>query len=162
MPAPKKNTFWKLRSTHGREKIFATPEILLAAAEEYFHHTSKRKWIKIEYKTVGPTLKKVKIPTDTPFTIAGLCIFLGVNSSYFRQFKKNNKDHEGFSSVIAHIEDIMDAQKFEGAAVGAFNANIISRDLGLKEQTENKTIMVIPEITSEMRKKFKEDFDSQY
>jgi hypothetical protein len=32
----------------------------------------------------------------------------------------------------------MYAQKFEGAASGAFNANIIARDLGLADKTEMK------------------------
>jgi hypothetical protein len=32
----------------------------------------------------------------------------------------------------------MFAQKFEGAAVGAFNSNIIARDLGLIDRTELK------------------------
>jgi hypothetical protein len=33
----------------------------------------------------------------------------------------------------------MFTQKFEGATVGAFNANIIARDLGLKDQTDVTT-----------------------
>jgi hypothetical protein len=34
--APKGNEFWKLRSKHGRDKLFATPELFWQAALEYF------------------------------------------------------------------------------------------------------------------------------
>jgi len=36
MVAPTGNEFWKLRTKHGRDKIFSTPEILWDAACEYF------------------------------------------------------------------------------------------------------------------------------
>ena len=36
MAAPKGNQFWMLRSKHGRDKLFATPEALWEAACEYF------------------------------------------------------------------------------------------------------------------------------
>ncbi|MFC0183379.1 terminase small subunit [Pseudarcicella hirudinis] len=39
-----------------------------------------------------------------------------------------------FLEVITRIEEIVYVQKFEGAAVGAFNANIIARDLGLADK----------------------------
>ena len=45
-------------------------------------------------------------------------------------------DEKDFSSVITRIEQTIYAQKFEGAAVGSFNANIIARDLGLKDKSE--------------------------
>lgn len=132
MAPPKKNQFWKLRSKHGRNKIFETPEILFAAALEYFEATSNRKWYKTEFK--GADVLEVKVPTDTPFTMSGLCIFLGVNTTYFNDFKKICSND--FSEVIRNIEDIIYTQKFEGASVGAYNANIIARDLGLADKGE--------------------------
>lgn len=132
MSAPEGNQFWKLRSKHGRDKIFETPDILATACEEYFEATSKRVWNKIEYK--GSEVQMVTIPTSVPFTLSGLFIFLGVNSQYFKDFKKScNKD---FSLVIANVEQIIYTQKFEGAVVGAYNANIIARDLGLVDKSD--------------------------
>ena len=43
-----------------------------------------------------------------------------------------------FIEIIRAIDKIMFAQKFEGAASGAFNANIIARDLGLTDKSELK------------------------
>ncbi|MDR6901408.1 hypothetical protein J2W52_003032 [Rhizobium miluonense] len=36
MAAPKGNKFWMARSSHGRNPIFATPEDLWNACNEYF------------------------------------------------------------------------------------------------------------------------------
>ena len=41
------NQWWKLRAKHGREKIFANPDLLWESACEYFEATEKRKWAKL-------------------------------------------------------------------------------------------------------------------
>ncbi|MEW5677053.1 terminase small subunit [Flavobacterium enshiense] len=141
MAAKKGNEWWKLRSKHGRDKIFENSNQLWESCAEYFEATDKRKWNKVEYKGNPP--KKFLIPTETPYTITGLCLFLGVNSKYFNDFKKalegkNDDKSKGFSEVITRVEDIIYTQKFEGAAVFAFSHVIIARDLGLVEKKENQ------------------------
>lgn len=132
MGAPTGNQFWKLRAKHGRDKIFETPEIMLEACYEYFEYQSEQSWNKIDYR--GKDADRVEIPTSSPFTLTGLCIFLGVNTKYFTEFEKScSKD---FSEVITHVRDIIYNQKFEGAATGAYNSNIIARDLGLIDKKE--------------------------
>ena len=44
MAAPKGNQFWMLRSKHGRDKLFATPEALWEAACEYFQWCDENPW----------------------------------------------------------------------------------------------------------------------
>lgn len=143
MAASKNNQWWKLRAKHGRDKIFSSPEMLWDACIEYFEATDKRKWNKIEYKSNGKGLRKVSIPTDTPYTITGLCIYLGVGTSTWHDYK-NKTEYKDFSEVISQVEDIMFTQKFEGATVGAFNASIIARDLSLVDKSETKTIIEQP------------------
>lgn len=133
------NKFWELRSKHGRDKIFATPQIMKEACYEYFEYQSTQKWETIDFK--GKDVKEVKIPTSSPFTLTGLCIFLDVNTVYFTRFEKalngkEDQDSKDFSQVITHVRDIIYNQKFEGAAVGAYNANIIARDLGIVDKKE--------------------------
>jgi len=143
MAAPKGNSFWKLRSRHGREKIFATPEILWDAACEYFEACVKNPIIKVEW--VGGMAKRVNRPIDRPFTLTGMCVFLDVNSKYFIELKEREKDSDnGFTEVITRIEETIYSQKFSGAAAGIFNANIIARDLGLadKKDITERTIHV--------------------
>jgi len=126
------NQWWRLRAKHGRDKLFATPDLLWDAAVEYFEHTDKRKWKKKDW--VGKDALEVERESDTPYTISGLCLYLGVDRTFWNQFRAAN--HDGFSPIIQAIENIIYTQKFEGASVGAFNANIIARDLGLKEQAD--------------------------
>lgn len=139
MPAPKGNQYWTLRSKHGADAIFTDPQVLLDACMEYFKATEQRKWYKKEAIKGGKDSgKTVDIPIETPFSISGLCIFLGVNTVYFNQFEesKTYKDNKDFSKVITHVKDIIETQQFEGATVGAFNANIIARKLGLVDKGE--------------------------
>jgi len=131
-PAPKGNQFWMLRSKHGRDKLFASPELLWKAAQEYFKHTDKRKWVKKDW--VGKDALKVERETETPYTISGMCLYFDCSREWWNEFK--NSKHEDFIQVITRIEQIIYTQKFEGAVVGAFNANIISRDLGLIDKSE--------------------------
>lgn len=136
MSAPIGNQFWKLRSKHGRDKLFATPELLWEAATEYFEWCDNHPWTKKDW--VGKDAFEVEREVSRPYTLSGLCVYLDCSTSYFREFKRIIQDKDkDFLTVITRIEEVMFTQKFEGAAVGAFNANIISRDLGL---TEKQTI----------------------
>lgn len=80
----------------------------------------------------------VAVPIGKPFTIHGLCNYIDCSIEYFRQFKQSEaaKNDKDFSRVIRKIEQVIYQQKFEGAAVGAYNANIIARDLGLRDAQE--------------------------
>lgn len=62
MAAPKGNKFWMLRSKHGRDKLFATPELLWEAACEYFQWCDENPWTtrKAIQKTVPVRVAKGK------------------------------------------------------------------------------------------------------
>lgn len=130
MAAPEGNHFWELRSSHGRDLIFSSPEILWDAAKEYFEATVGRPWIQKDW--VGKDAVPVDRKTTPPFTVQGLCVFLEINPDTWYEYRKR-KD---FSDICTRIETIIYTQKFEGASVGAYNANIIARDLGLIDKTE--------------------------
>ncbi len=132
MSAPIGNQFWKLRSKHGRDKLFKSPELLWEAACEYFTATDDRKWIKTEFN--GKDAIECHVPTQTPYTISGLCLYLDCSREWWNKAK--NAADDGFLQVFTRIEQIIYTQKFEGASVGAFNANIIARDLGLADKKE--------------------------
>jgi hypothetical protein len=135
MSAPKGNQFWKLRSKHGRDKLFETPELLWEAAQEYFNWVDSHPLYKAEAIMSGKEAGKIiKIPVGRPYTLTGLLIYIDASEEFWREFKKAG--HDGFFGVISAVEKIMYTQKFEGAAIGAFNGNIISRDLGLADRKE--------------------------
>lgn len=131
MTAPKGNKFWLMRSKHGRDKIFKTPDDLWNAACEYFESVINNPIIAEDNKGTK-NVNEVKF--IRPFTIRALCLFLNVSRNYFIEFKKTaNQD---FLLVIDKIEETIYNQKFEGAVVGIFKENIIARELGLKDKTE--------------------------
>jgi hypothetical protein len=134
-PAPKGNHFWKHRSTHGRDTLFASPTLLWEAACEYFE------WC-VANPIVDPRSFGGKQKIQRPFTMQGLCLFLNCNTKYFNQFIDRNED-EGFSNIIQDIRETVYQQKFENAAIGVYKENIISRDLGLADKTENKSDVTI-------------------
>ena len=89
MAAPAGNKFWMLRSKHGRDKLFSTPELLWEAACEYFQWCDENPWLskKAIQKTVPVKRKKGKkvetvneqqvqqevSPTSRPYSLTGFC-----------------------------------------------------------------------------------------
>lgn len=148
MSAPEGNQFWKLRSKHGRDRLFETPELLWEACAEYFETCDDNPFIKQEAKTVnvGNYQSEIAIAdmrVMRPYTIQGLCRYLNANTQYFNQFEESVKDKEderskGFSLILTRVREIIYEQKYSGAASGFFNANIIARDLGLSDKKDIK------------------------
>lgn len=131
------NEFWRLKSTHGRDKIFGTPTIMLEAAKEYFDSVKKRPFKKEEWKSTKHGLRKVHTKVYPPYTMEAMCIFMGVSTAYFRMFraqlKRTDPQYVGFITAIDLITDCIRNNKYEGAVVGKFKENIIAYDLGLKK-----------------------------
>lgn len=135
MAAPVGNQFWKLRSKHGQDKLFGSPKLLWEAACEYFEWCDQNPLIEIDYK--GNKVTPVEIPKLRVYTLHGLCLYLDVNTAYFRQFKQRNQNKD-FATIISKIEETIYNQKFTGAAAGFLNPNIIARDLGLADKQDVK------------------------
>lgn len=141
MAAEAGNQWWKLRSKHGRDKLFKTPKLLWDAACEYFQWCEENPLKESQLVSFQGNSVLEVVPKMRPFTMEGLCIYLDCNTAYFRQFKealngKTDQISKDFSTVIASIEEVVRNQQFSGAAAGFLNANIISRNLGLKDKTD--------------------------
>jgi hypothetical protein len=140
-PAPKENQFWKLRSKHGRDKLFNTPELLWQAACEYFQWCEDNPLYEMRGFAFQGNVTKENFPKMRAMTISQLCFYLKCNEAYFRQFEAGIKDKEDklskdFSTVIHEIKTTIYNQKFQGASADLLNANIIARDLGLSEHSD--------------------------
>jgi hypothetical protein len=144
MPAPKGNQFWKLRSKHGRDKLFATPALLWEAACSYFQWCEDNPLYEVKGFAFQGTVTKENFPKMRAMTLSGLCFYLHCNEAYFRTFKAQLPEgEEDFNTVIKEIETVIYNQKFQGAAADLLNANIIARDLGLSDKStveQNQTI----------------------
>lgn len=75
-------------------------------------------------------------------TITGLTLFLDVTLETWRTYRLR----EDLSEVVTRAEQIIYDQKFSGAAADLLNANIIARDLGLKEQSQVEDVTPDKEI----------------
>lgn len=135
MAAPKGNRFWELRSKHGRDKLFDSPELMWEAACEYFKWCIDNPLNEENLVKYKDSYEKIDLSKMRPFTIQGLCHYIGCNVQYFNEFNtQTTEDPKGFSSVITRIRETIYRQKFEGAASGFLNPTIISRDLGLADK----------------------------
>jgi len=76
---------------------------------------------------------------DTPKmrapTLQSLCLYLGIARDTWGCWRRGQWCPE-VTLVVNWAEDMMYALKFEAAAGGLLNPNIIARDLGLAERTE--------------------------
>ena len=137
MAAPKNNNYWQFRNKHGRDFKY-TPEGLWDEAVRYFEWISEKVWNKKEAIKSGDLAGQIMdVPTSTPMSIESFCLFADIGTDTFRNYESNNKGYEDFFEVTTRIRGIIESQQFEGATVGAYNANIIARKLGLSEKTES-------------------------
>jgi hypothetical protein len=130
MAAPIGNQFWKLAPRVGRKLIYQTPVELEADCMEYLEVTSERAITVKDW--VGKDATAVDREMRPPFTIWGLCTFLGMDERSW----VNYRNREEFFPICTRVEQIIKTQKFEGASVGIYNANIIARDLGLRDVSD--------------------------
>lgn len=145
-PKIKGTQLWKLRKSHGREKIYKTPDALWKAACKYFQWCVDNP-IKSTTGTTkdGKTLSQAKVNEHIrAMTIQGLSIHLGITPQAWRVYR----NREEFTDTCDLIEAVMYEQKFTGAAAGELNPAIISRDLGLTDKHELGTA---PDGTEPMR-----------
>lgn len=132
MAAPKGNRFWELRSSHGRNPIFASPDDLWTAACEYFEWVEDHPLYEDKVTSFQGTNTHEPVAKMRAMTIQGLLLFLDISHQAWSEYKKR----EGFGEVTTRIDDVIRSQKFAGAAADLLNANIIARDLGLADKSE--------------------------
>lgn len=133
MPAPKGNRFWEARSTHGRKPLWEDPQELLEAAVEYFEWVYQNPLIDYKPMLENGQITNADIPKMRAMTLEGLSVFLGIS----RKSWDNYRAKDDFLPVIDIIEDTIRTQKLEGAAAGLLNANIIARDLKLRDGSDD-------------------------
>jgi len=135
MPAPIGNKFWELRLKHGRDRIIKSPEELWQNACEYFSWCLDNPIIEVDFR--GKDIEQIELPHPRVFQKDAFAVACGLSKwESINDLKSVNED---FLEVITRIEKIIYTQKYEHAAIGMFNASIIARDLGLKENIDTTT-----------------------
>lgn len=132
--APKGNKFWLARSKHGRHKLFESPDLLWEACCEYFQWVEDNPlWEEKAAQFQGSPVY-MELPKMRAMTIGGICLFLDIDETTWREWRKD-KD---FSPIVAKADAVIYQQKLTGAAADLLNPNIIARELGLKETSAHE------------------------
>jgi len=134
MAPPTGNQFWKLAENAGRPATFETPEDLLKGACEYFQWAEDNPLQEEKIFHNSGEITRGTISKMRAMTLDGLCVFLGISDTTY--YNHRDKSDE-FLEVTKKIGQIMRTQKFTGAAADLLNPNIIARDLGLADRSEN-------------------------
>jgi len=132
MAAPKGNRFWEARSSHGRNPIFESPEQLWEVCVEYFEWAEANPLMEMKLFHHQGEVVEHNVPKMRAMTVKGLCIFLDITEPTWENYCQK----EDFFGVTTRAREIIDTQKFSGAAADLLNPNIIARDLGLSDKKE--------------------------
>lgn len=150
MSAPFGNDYWKRRSKHGRDAVFANAELLRTEAVAFIEWCAKNPLIKVE-QTTGKSRPMydeltgemyvpealTHIPVRRPLTMVGFCRWLGCSEDYFRTTKKVSKDKEVIEA-IQEIEAVVFADQQEGGLAGLYNANFVARLQQIADNAKNE------------------------
>lgn len=129
MSAPKGNRFWEARSKHGRNAIWEDPKKMLEACIEYFEWAESNPLWETKPMVVQGEVYDAPIEKMRAMSIKGLCVFLGISTSSWDNYRQK----EDFLGIVEVVENTIYTQKFEGSAAGLLNSSIIARELGLRE-----------------------------
>ena len=123
-----------MRSTHGRNPIFANPEALWNAACEYFEWVHDNPLLEEKLFHSQGIITKDTVCKMRAMTIQALCFFLDISDEAWSDYC-NRQD---FVGITTRIKKVIYSQKLEGAAADLLNANIIARELGLSDKVQNE------------------------
>jgi hypothetical protein len=129
-------------------KTFNTPEDLYKVFEEYrdFVKTNPKLIQKLAYTQV------VSIEHELPLTLQGFEAFVGADLSRYLSATKGTI-YEHYGIVARNIKTQVKADQLQGAIVGYFNANIVSRLTGMHAKVEAEIMRTRIDIENESRRK---------
>jgi hypothetical protein len=152
----KGNQLWKLRTKHGRDRLFSDAALLWDEACKYFDWCDRHPRSKAELVKYKGDYEEAGVPLGHMYSMHELTVYLGVSSSYFRTAKselrdkiekcKNTAAEAGLLEMIERIEGIIQADQISGAAVGVYATQLVSRLNGLSDNvnvTNNQSVVKV-------------------
>jgi hypothetical protein len=135
MAAPKGNQYHK-GGTEGRPLIFNSPNEYRNAIQRYFDWCDENPIQKNEALKSGVDAGRIiKIPTQRPYLIEGLCDFLDISLQTFYNYEKN-QEYKDFFEVAAWARNKVFTQNLSFGYVGGFDAGLVARKLGIADRQE--------------------------
>lgn len=137
------NHLWKLRTKHGRNRLFSDANLLWGEACKYFDWADRNPRGKVELIKYKGEASEAEVPLGRMYSMHELTVYLGVSGSYFRTAKgelrdkieKSNatSDEVELLDTIERIEGIIQADQIGGAAVGIYATQLVNRLNGLSD-----------------------------
>jgi hypothetical protein len=125
----------------GRPKNIESPEQLWKLFRQYRKHAKDNPYLKQDF--VGKDADEVERRLERPLTFVGFEVYLMermiINDLADYERNKDGRYAE-FANIIRAIKKIIEADQFEGAAVGVYKENIIARKLGLADKQEARQV----------------------
>lgn len=157
MPAPKGHPLW---GNPLNPKKY-TPDGLWDKFCEYLQYCKENPVIKEDFISGGQRAGEIiELKSDQPLCIEEFCNFADISTITFFNYTKT-EGYETFFNVCQRIRQVIDSQHFRGGMAGIFNANIVTRKLGLAEKNESNIVHNIT-VTKDEAKEIKSAFDSEY
>jgi hypothetical protein len=137
------NQLWKLRTRHGRNRLFGDAAVLWEEACKYFDWCDRHPRTNVELVKYKGGYEEAEVPVLRMYSMQGLTSYLRVSESYFRTVKAGIRERieKGKAAaaevelldVIESIERTIRADQIEGAAVGQYAGNLVNRLNGLSD-----------------------------
>jgi len=155
---PGAKSIWLANSKRTKEVIFSSPEILLEEFLDYVQFCKDNPWVRQRVVISGKKGTEISNePIEKPVTLGGFMVFCGVGDRYWQNFVQEIAPRdENYGSVIDFIKKATREQNIDGAAVGIYNANIISRLHGLADNINTNITDDRQKVADVFPKKLKE------
>ena len=139
--AKAKQQLWEHANPLGRPRVYTTPKILWDECVKYFEWVNNNNLKEQKAFAYQGDVSIVSLDKMRAMTKAGLYTFLGVSETSWKRYRADDAGHKipgraeavTFSQVCEVVEAIIYEQKLTGAAADLLNANIIAREIGLKD-----------------------------
>lgn len=146
----KTTKLWQLANTSPIDGIFTEAGVMVIHAQAFFQWCDENPRYKTEIIKHKLSWDTVDVELKRPYTLSGLCMYLGVSQGYFRQRKADLMERfeagrltPNEAQVLCAMEwvnQIVFTDQIEGAASGQYNANIIARLNGLSDNINSTTL----------------------
>jgi len=126
--------FWQVRARDKKEVIFSNGQLLWDTANEYFNYCADN-----PIEPTGGVEFKQKV---SPFSLQGVCLYIGCTTKYFNDIKLElvlreeslTEPEQDLLATMNRIEDVIYTFKYNYGVTGLLNVRIIMRELELSEK----------------------------
>jgi len=121
---------------NGNVAMFDDPDKLWQTCNDYFEWNKQNPLLEHKVFCQNGEIVTTELEKMRAMSIDGLCIHIGIHRDTWYEMAK--KEH--LTKCCKQVGMIIRNQKFSGAAGGLLNPMIISRDLGLVENSKNQMV----------------------